>query len=142
MSLSPALSLEEQRNALIHFVESRRPQGSLKNRITIVFDGREDMFGFAGTQTVQVVFSQGESADQKIKSMLEHSRRPKSVIVVTDDREIQVYAKRLQATVSSVRQFLSAKERFSKSRKQDKDLSHGDIKQINDEFEQIWLKDD
>ena len=36
-------ALEDQRRALVHFLETRRPQGSSRNRVTIVFDGNANV---------------------------------------------------------------------------------------------------
>ena len=62
--------LEDQRRYLVHFMEQHRPQGSVNNRVTIVFDGSTDVFGGMRSSAAKIIFSQGESADDKIKKIV------------------------------------------------------------------------
>ena len=76
--------LEDSRASLIHFIEINRPQGSLNNTVTIVFDGQPGMIGQSGSEMVRVVFSRGESADDCIKKMVLSSKNSKRMVVVTE----------------------------------------------------------
>ena len=48
-----------------------RPQGSVNNQVTVVFDGHPDHFGGTSQGEIRVIFSDGCSADDKIKRMVE-----------------------------------------------------------------------
>ena len=87
------------------FIERCRPQGSLNNKVTVVFDGNEDIFGGMESATVKILFSRGEEADDKIKRIVAQAKNPKDIIVVTDDRDIQYAVRALRAKVSSVQSF-------------------------------------
>nr|MBP6920898.1 NYN domain-containing protein [Candidatus Omnitrophota bacterium] len=75
---------------LIRCIRDRRLCGSMKNKVTLVFDGYPTMGNPLQPQgECDVVFSQDESADDRIRHMVEHIPNPRIVIVVTDDRSVQ-----------------------------------------------------
>jgi len=154
--------LEDQRKKLIHFVECSTPQGSLNNRVTIVFDGQEEVFGGMTSSAAKILFSQGESADDAIKKIVARSQNTKNIIVVSDDRDIQYAVRALGAKVCSVKEFLgkakasgekgrsvrkssrqmkgpSAEKNPSRPKKQ---VPKSDEFKINSELAKIWLKQD
>jgi len=147
-------TLEERRRALISFIERQKPQGSLNNRVTVVFDGNPDMFGGIASATVKVVFSQGESADDKIKGIVAGSRNPKDIIVVTDDRDIQYAVRALRARVSTSQEFVNKAKSLKQNRgasgrsparhktswETQKYISKTEEDKINSEFGDIWLR--
>jgi len=98
---------DAQRSALIHAIEQRRPQGSANNELVLVFDGRPGPGFVVRTLSIRIVFSHDRSADDVIRSLLEQAARPRTVTVVTDDREIQSAARMVGAEVMSVKDFLS-----------------------------------
>ena len=68
-----------------------RSAGSSRNAVTVVFDGRSDVWGGGAVPSpVQIIFSREESADEKIIRMVEEAAHKKSVVVVTDDRALRV----------------------------------------------------
>ncbi|MBN1870216.1 MAG: NYN domain-containing protein [Candidatus Omnitrophica bacterium] len=99
-------TLEERRLELIRFIERHRPQGSLNNQVTVVFDGNPEMYGGMTSPAAKVIFSQGESADDKIKEIVAHTKNVKNVIVVSDDRDIQYAVRALGAKISTAQEFL------------------------------------
>ena len=106
----PALvskNLEQQRNGFIHGLESCRPQGSSNNKITVVFDGKAGIIGRMESAIVKIIFSKDETADEKIKRLVEESRNAKNIIVVTNDRSIQYSVRANGAGILSVKEFLS-----------------------------------
>ncbi|MBI5149938.1 MAG: NYN domain-containing protein [Candidatus Omnitrophica bacterium] len=106
MPVSARSKLEDQRRQLVQWIESCRPQGSPRNAVTVVFDGRLDVWSAAaGTSSVRIVFAQGESADDKIVRTVEEAAHRKNVVVVTDDRALQRGVRALGAKVSSVADF-------------------------------------
>jgi predicted RNA-binding protein with PIN domain len=100
--------LESERENLIHLIELYRPQGSLRNSVTIVFDGRSGVISRLEPSVVKTIFTPtGESADDRIKRMVAEAKNKKCLVVVTDDRDIQYTVRPLGAAVVSVGEFLS-----------------------------------
>ena len=154
----PALKLdklEDQRRSLIHFIEQCSPQGSSKNYVTIVFDGASDVFGGMKSAAATIVFSQGESADDKIRRIVAEAKNTKNIVVVTNDRDIQYAVGALGAKATSVSEFLSkgksagkrkpiAKKNTKQAKKvsseSEKYISKADESKITSELGTIWLK--
>ena len=141
MPLSVDKKLEDQRRQLIQWVESCAPQGSSRNRVTIVFDGKTDVWGGAGGSTsIQIVFAQGQSADEKIIGMVAEAAHKKSVVVVTDDRALQYSVRALGAKVSGVQTFLGQGAPVPVRRPESgKDISKTLEHKITSEFTKIWV---
>ncbi len=141
-------SLEEQRKKLIRHLTANRPQGSVKNSVTIVFDGRADVFGDYEPSEVKVVFSKEESADEKIKRIVANSSNKANITVVTNDRDIQYNVRSQGAKTLSVQTFFSKPGEEPKESQTQKKSSGKDNKNISktlefkitSEFEKIWLK--
>jgi len=146
------LKLEDGRESFIRYLEVHAPQGSRNNLLTIVFDGRSGMSSNPRSSNVQVFFSCDESADDRIKKMVAGSDRIRSLIVVTDDREIQVYVRKLGAKVLNVRDFIGAQrphqDKTFKIKRKDtgtKDRKHINDhvqQEINSEMMRVWLEND
>src|SRR5437762_110274 len=98
--------LEDQRLKLIRYLEIHQPQGSSRNQITIVFDGKFGVFGSAESGTIKVVFSKDETADELIKSMVDAAANHKNIVVVSDDRSVQYAVRALGAQVKAVSEFM------------------------------------
>lgn len=153
MPSSDGQRLEDGRHQLARFIELRRPQGSSRNPVTIVFDGKAGHWSGPDASGVKVVFTEGETADTRIVRMVSQAPNKKSVVVVTDDREVQYAARALGAQVSGVREFLgrvlksSAKMKGGKKESgssqergaQEKHISQTLAHTITSEFEKIWL---
>ncbi len=110
-------TLEDGRAALIRFISDRRPHGSGCNSITVVFDGKEDVY-FSGNQAwtgVGVFFTKGISADDHIRVSVEEAADPRSIICVTDDRELALACRHRGATTWSVAQFAARGHREENS---------------------------
>ena len=154
--------LEDRRRRLIRFIEQYTPQGSPNNRVTVVFDGDLEVFGGMTSSSVKVLFSRGESADDKIKRIVAQAQNSKNIIVVSDDRDIQYAVRALGAKVSGVRMFLDKTKVFGKQTRAEhkssgkpkkgsaKRSSEGSRKyipkseesKITSEFGKIWLSSD
>ncbi|MCA9406703.1 MAG: NYN domain-containing protein [Candidatus Omnitrophica bacterium] len=135
-------NLEGQREGLIRFLESRRPQGSLKNKMTVVFDGKAGVYGSQPNSYIQVIFSSDESADDKIRRIVSSQSNKKNIIVVTDDRDIQYSVRNSGAKVESVGVFLKRDGRKGNksSVSQGEEISRNEEERINAELKNIWLK--
>lgn len=141
--------LEAQRLGLVSHIEHRRPQGSIKNKVTIVFDGQGGFFSAPRSSLIETIFSVGESADEKIKEIVYQSKNAKSIVVVSDDRDIQIAVRKSGAQVVSVDEFLSRCQNKPDARKtakyksaitSKKPITHTDEFKITSEMSKLWLK--
>jgi predicted RNA-binding protein with PIN domain len=156
-SLSQQKTLEDARRGLLRILEVQRPQGSMNNGVTVVFDGRSDVLGGGGNAAAaaRVIFTTDETADDRIKRMVDQSANKKNIRVVTNDREIQHYVTALGGRVITVEQFLhrahpkgsgvpvseNSKD-FSASGEKGKDISKTAEYRITKEMTKIWLEKD
>jgi len=141
-------TLRESRDSFFSFIESTRPQGSLKNRLVVVFDGSSEVFGFKEDHCFEVIFTRGQSADEMIKAMVSDSGHPKNIIVVTDDKELALSVRRQGAKIMSTTEFLKKKIQHSLSLRtpacrKDADarfeLNIVERERITEEVRRIWL---
>ena len=142
MPLSARKKLEDHRQHLIQWIESCRPQGSLRNAVTIVFDGKTDVWGGmgSGSASVRVFFAHGQSADEKIIRMVEEAAHKKNVVVVTDDRSLKYAVRALGAKVSGVQTFLGQGSSAPAGRVESgKNISKISEHKITSELTEIWL---
>ncbi|MCK5533480.1 NYN domain-containing protein [bacterium] len=151
------LKLKNGRDSLISILEKHRPQGSLKNKVTIVFDGKDNTFIshnissaslIKTNSNINVIFSKNETADDKIKRIARKAINPKILIVITDDKEILYFLRSYGIKTQSVKQFLkpiSKKNKFIKKSQhftsQKKPiLSSEKAVEITRELKKIWDK--
>ena len=138
-------TLERARRGLIRLIESARPQGSRRNAVTVVFDGKAGVWSpEEQSGEVKIIFTKDETADEKIKRMVDASRRRTQMTVVTDDREIRYYVSALGASVLGVEAFCSrmfSADRSPSAPGAPKKITKSLERKINEELEDIWLKD-
>jgi predicted RNA-binding protein with PIN domain len=139
-----ASTLEGRRNKLLEFIRARRPHGSLKNLITIVFDCKSknpyESKSHAGD--VEIVFSDGiVSADDIIVEIVDKSQNPYEIAVVTNDKGIRRRIAPSGAKYESVEIFLSKgfKQKNIK-RAVESYNDNSEASQINEELAKLWLK--
>ncbi len=134
---------------LINLIKSKKLCGSLKNKITIVFDGHSNKseIGCFGNYD-SLLFSREKSADEVIKQLVEKSGDKPNLIVVSNDRELSSFSKLCGVKSMSVEDFLepfapdSLKIMKSKKRIEEssKNLNYSQINKINEELKNLWLK--
>ncbi|MDP2940310.1 MAG: NYN domain-containing protein [Candidatus Omnitrophota bacterium] len=135
-------TLKAGREGLLSFIENYHPQGSFKNKVTIVFDGKKDINIKLCSSIPEVIFTKGETADAYIKRIVEKVAFPKNVVVVTNDRELEFFVRRSGAKIMSVNEFLlKAKINKSKDLEQTLELPSYVSDKITSELKQLWLKD-
>jgi len=136
--------IQDPKAALLDFIRINRLTGSLKNKISLVFDGYPDVSGKSrDNANIEIIFSRHESADERIKRMVEASGRRKSIIVVSDDKEIKFCVKAAGASCLGVEEFTQSKARpvhLQETDTRKTELSYSQIQKINQEFKKIWLK--
>jgi len=147
------LKLEAGRNGLLSLIETRELQGSKINTVTIVFDGQLGASSEIHASGIKVVFTSYETADDWIKRFVEESKGPKSIVVVTDDREIRHYVRACGAALMGTREFLEGRGLQGRRREADavrklkrpqadkKEISSVLENKITSEFAKMWLKD-
>jgi len=151
MPALPQRKLEDQRNHLIDFIETQRPQGSRKNKVTVIFDGKLDIYGQPCDSFVRIIFAKDRSADDEIKAYVESQKTKKNIVVVTNDRNLQYAVMASGAQISSVDQFLNRSmiAKASKNyRRKETEVKKGDEKYISSSLEykitaelrDVWLK--
>ncbi|MCB4792438.1 MAG: NYN domain-containing protein [Elusimicrobia bacterium] len=141
-------SLEQQRNSLIEFITKARPQGSLNNKITIVFDGlssNEDAF-WGGNYNksvingITVIFSLVENADRLIERTVSEHKNTSNIVVVTDDKGIRHNLGRTNARFMSTADFCNKLFKKNINNYQAKSQAELDnMDKINEEFKKKWL---
>jgi predicted RNA-binding protein with PIN domain len=135
------LTLEQQRRNLAALLDDFRLQLSRRNKITVVFDGKSNVLAaFKEKNKIEVLFSQDEKADCLIKRIVDESCHPKSLVVVSDDKEIIHYARSHLAQYQSTRAFLKrlAKKRRQPCADESFKLDSKDTFVINQELKSLW----
>jgi predicted RNA-binding protein with PIN domain len=111
------LSLEKARNALVGFLLSKRKER--RERITVVFDGSSGMYPRESSpHGVEVLFSEaGVTADTVICHMVESAPNPRTILVVSDDRQIKASALKAGAKPLASRTFLRESHKAAEKRR-------------------------
>jgi predicted RNA-binding protein with PIN domain len=91
-----ASSLKERRKRLIEFIQSYRPHGSFRNSVTVVFDSKSknpyESYGYnkSHVSEIEIIFSDGVlSADDIIAELVDESKNPYEITVVTNDKGLR-----------------------------------------------------
>jgi hypothetical protein len=109
----------------------------------VVFDGYPDSaLNGLSSNNLNIIFSCDQSADEKIRKILELSDNNKNTVVVSDDREIIFFAKGYRARALSVEEFILSKinGRRTDSDSAERKVSFSAIHKINEELRKLWLK--
>ena len=137
------LSLKGKRDAFLSLLADYKARISLRNKITVVFDGKREVFHPAVKNSyLDVIFSKGQDADSLIRTMIDEKVNSKSLVIVTDDNEILYYAKSRRIRHKSAKGFLEQINRKRNTSRQDEDFKI-DFKQaykINEELRKVWMK--
>lgn len=105
----PQGSWQEKRASLLAALNARRPQG--KNAMTVVFDSREGTGRAEKVGGIPVLYTSGETADDKIIAMVRSSANPRVMVVVSNDKGIRHLLKTTGARFMSADEFLKKTER-------------------------------
>jgi len=135
-------SLSAIRQGLYEFIRVNRPQGSPKNKITVIFDGKTGFFSDERAEGLEIIFSHDITADEEIKTFIRNSANPKTVVVITDDRDIQLFARHHSANFMPVKEFLAKNSLKKTSRLPQDYLSIAEADNITKELKKHWLNAD
>ncbi|MFH0935314.1 MAG: NYN domain-containing protein [Candidatus Omnitrophota bacterium] len=131
----------EQRAAFIEFMHSNKLTGSPNNSVTIVFDGYPDSGLLEEDfKDINIIFSRRQSADERIKAIVERSAGAKNIVVVSNDKEIKFFARSLGANVLAVEEFIGQKKKKrTASQPLKPELKPSQMHSINRELRKLWL---
>lgn len=138
-------SLKSSRDAFLSYLDGQGIKGSFRNRLVVIFDGKPDVWGFCPQGNCEVIFTQGETADEKIKEMTA-GLDPKNTIVVTDDRDLGLSVRTLGAKVLGSAEFMNkAQDKKEARRPRNAEplktaLNIVQREKITQELKTIWLK--
>jgi predicted RNA-binding protein with PIN domain len=143
---------KDPRRALLGLIKTKRLAGSFRNKVIVVFDGYPNLSDPKEETDIDVVFSRKETADDRIKRIVETQGNPRNVVVVSDDKEIRVFIKAAGARSMGVEEFIqpvsqhgndiNRKKKLQEERALIKtELSYSQMDKINQELKAIWLKD-
>lgn len=134
--------INDPRRALLEFIKTRKLCGSPRNKITVVFDGYPNLSRQKlDKEEINVIFSKEETADSRIKKMVETQVNPRNTVVVSDDKEIRFFVKAAGARSLGVEEFINPE--VKRQRKEEDpiktELTYGQIDKINQELKTRWL---
>ena len=144
-----ASTLEGRRNKLIDFISQNRPHGSLRNSVTVVFDHKSknpyESHGYNKHHVgdIEIVFSDGGGgvlADDIIAEIVDNSKNPYEITVVTNDKGIRRRTAPAGAKHESAESFIAKGMKPENIKKRTEAVSYEDKEDINEEFEKIWLQ--
>ncbi len=142
---NPVKSTAGIHNSLADFIRINRLSGSKNNKIILVFDGfpphGQEIPSEAG---LACVFSRKIEADELIKKIVEESACPRNIIVVSDDKQVQLMSRLLHARVCGVEEFICGKKDkavpIAGLDSDDTKLNYSAMQKINEELKKKWLK--
>jgi len=138
----PALNIQ---HSLANFIKFNKLTGSINNRVILVFDGypppKQDIPEGDG---LVCMFSRKLEADELIKRIVEESVSIGNIIVVSDDRQVQLSAKLLHARSSGIEEFVckNKNNKFASKASSgivEAKLTYSQMQKINAEFKKLWL---
>lgn len=142
-------TLRDAREALVRILVTGNFAGSVRNQLTVVFDGQPDVWHEASFSQVKVVFATHQTADDLMRVMVDRASLKKNIYVVTDDKALAQSVRDRGAKTIGVKDFFAAMlqeaRTSSKAKKipsagEEKDISMTAACKINDELKKIWLK--
>ncbi len=137
--------IKDEKQLLLELIKKYPLIASKKHETIIVFDGYDDSKNLIRDFKIKVIFSQDESADEVIKNIIENSKKPEQIYIISDDREIKDFAKIIGANTISVKELLNSIYKsdlnFNSSQnnnKDNKEINSKDANKINKELWEIW----
>ena len=133
-------SLEKKRDAFIHTLNQEL--ASFKSHVSVVFDSAEQFHDYAQKtplEHLEVLYApKGKSADEYIIELVEISKNPKILTVVTSDNGLAGQCQQLGAKTKSIEEFLKVivkKTRSKPAAKPDNTESPAEVERLLAAFE-------
>ena len=133
-------------HALADFIRFNKLTGSKNNSCVLVFDGYPPPPEEIPRQNgLLCMFSRRQEADELIKKVVQDSDSPKNIVVVSDDKEVQLTSRFLHAQICSVEEFICGKVNKKSAAEANRDvgdfkLSYIKMQKINTELRKKWLE--
>lgn len=143
---SKAKQSKSIQQTLHDFILFNKLTGSSKNTVVLVFDGYPAIDCEIPEEKGYIwIYSRKIEADEKIKEIVEQAVQPRNIVVVSDDRQIQLTARLLHANICSVEEFICGKKngKLSVGKEVNSDnieLTYAVKQKINAEFKKKWLE--
>ncbi|MDP8260680.1 MAG: NYN domain-containing protein [Candidatus Gygaella obscura] len=131
--------MRHSRFQLYKFIQENKFKGSKNNILTVVFDGKEDVISNETAEGISIIFSKNKSADCVIMELIESSSQPKNMVLVTDDKELIIFARSKRVKLMPVKQLLAKKKTVIFKKKMR--ITTEDARKINRELRNIWLNE-
>lgn len=132
-------------HALVDFIKLNKLTKSKNNALILVFDGYPPADGSVPCENgLRCMFSHDQEADEIIKQIVESSRSVGNIVVVSDDKEVQLASRFLHAQICSVGEFICGKQDSLRAAKaklvaEDFKLGFAQMQKINAELKKKWL---
>jgi predicted RNA-binding protein with PIN domain len=132
-------------HALADFIRLNKLTGSKNNSLVLVFDGYPPPAKDIPCQNgLLCMFSRRQEADELIKIIVQDSASPKNIVVVSDDKEVQLTSRFLHAQICDVKEFICGKKNrqsatYAELAAVDFKLSYAKMERINVELRKKWL---
>jgi predicted RNA-binding protein with PIN domain len=129
-------SSRSARDQLVELIKIKRPEGSGRNKIMVIFDGQPGIDS-PKIKNIDVRYTSGKEADWHIKKIVEESSNPRQIIVVTDDRAIRHHVSAKGSKVMYTKDFMKKIFPAQKTKSKEagkKILTPEEIENINEEF--------
>lgn len=147
--LASKKTLRDAREALVRILIAGNFTGSVRNQLTVVFDGKPDVWHETSSSQVKVIFATHQTADDLIKDIVDGAASKKSIYAVTDDKALAQSIRDRGSRTIGVKDFFatilqeartSSRVRKNASVGEEKYISTTVACKINDELKEIWLK--
>ncbi len=136
----------DKRISLLESINQNKLTGSPRNRAIVVFDGfanHELTLGLEAVRAdISVIFSGKETADERIRKIVEGSPDNSQTVIVSDDKEIKFLSRIFRAQWQGVEEFLSSAKGPGARRQavSESGISYVQKERINRELRKLWLK--
>ncbi len=141
-TIKPFLRKQYQsREGFVQYLRIAKPFGSVRNRVTVVFDGRDNALYRQkhSSVPVSVLYSDNKEADEIIIRMVKNAKRSSEIIVVSDDREIKEMVSMMGAETLPVKEFFKSLTQKKKRHEEEKpDPTSKAGKEITEEMKKVW----
>ena len=135
----PSGTWQRKREQFLDFLRRRRPQGN--NPVTVVFDSREGLGDQSRQGDFRILFTAGETADERIGTLVREAKNPREIRVVSNDRGIQTLIRGTGAKFVTATEFLKGNSPTPHGRSGRKPQSIGkpEADEITQELKERWL---
>jgi predicted RNA-binding protein with PIN domain len=109
-------------------------RGKPNNKVSLHLDG------FPGqsikVQNIKIIYSGKKTADDEIKSQIEHDKNPRTIIVISSDRNLKDFASVCRCDWISSEDF--AKDIMNRSPEDEEKQRQDELNNDNDEFKKLF----